>query len=548
MMPRYIRLLVLLVFTLAFIPTMGHIGSPGVVYEGKAGPYYLLVNISPPDVIPGVAEISIYSTDTDIEKIQVKPIYWGYGDEGSPKSDPMLPVEGMPGQYAGEVWFMDVGTASIAVYVDGERGEGETIVPIMASATATRDMEPTLGWILAALGLLLVVLMITIVSAAVGEGVLTPGSHVKNLKRKKIIGATVAACVISLVLYGGKSWWDSETNTYLKYMYKPPLADSWIAEEEGKHMLTFQIDSLSIKNKDRLSMKYLVPDHGKLMHMFMIREGSLDVFAHLHPKRVDPLTFKVYLPDLPPGRYYVFGDIVRLNGYTETIADTVEVPAKALVQTVANTISLSDPDDTFIISTAVNQAPADYVLDKNILVCGKPGVETPLLDGSTAVFDYQVGKAFEVDKVYPLTFAINDPQGEPAELEPYMGMMGHAVIFRKEGGVYNHLHPVGNYSMTSQQILESRIAEDSPRPEIPEAESFYDSINQVVYQLAQLTESERSDILMAGMDHTGLGVHAEHGSTVTFPYAFPIPGDYRIWIQMKRNGQVLNSSFDAKVE
>jgi hypothetical protein len=41
--------------------------------------------------------------------------------------------------------------------------------------------------------------------------------------------------------------------------------------------------------------------------------------------------------------------------------------------------------------------------------------------------------------------------------------------------------------------------------------------------------------------------HPDH-SIVSFPYAFPTPGRYRIWIQMKRNGKILNSAFDAQVD
>lgn len=39
--------------------TFAHVGSPGVVYEGKAGPYTIMVNINPPDVIPGTATVSV---------------------------------------------------------------------------------------------------------------------------------------------------------------------------------------------------------------------------------------------------------------------------------------------------------------------------------------------------------------------------------------------------------------------------------------------------------------------------------------------------------
>jgi hypothetical protein len=36
-------------------------------------------------------------------------------------------------------------------------------------------------------------------------------------------------------------------------------------------------------------------------------------------------------------------------------------------------------------------------------------------------------------------------------------------------------------------------------------------------------------------------------STVTFPYGFPEPGDYRIFVQVKRAGRVITGVFDATV-
>jgi hypothetical protein len=48
----------------------------------------------------------------------------------------------------------------------------------------------------------------------------------------------------------------------------------------------------------------------------------------------------------------------------------------------------------------------------------------------------------------------------------------------------------------------------------------------------------------AGHLMTAAGLPAE----VSFPYGFPKPGDYRIYVQVKRAGSILTGVFDARVE
>src|SRR2546429_8685775 len=52
-----------------------------------------------------------------------------------------------------------------------------------------------------------------------------------------------------------------------------------------------------------------------------------------------------------------------------------------------------------------------------------------------------------------LRFKLLTPDGQPAQIEPYMGMLGHAVVRRKDGAVFAHIHPVGTFSMAAQQFF-----------------------------------------------------------------------------------------------
>lgn len=540
---------------LLWVGLSSHIGSPGVIYEGELGGYRVMANINPPDVIPGIAFISVFVFGDDGNlQLQAKPIYWSAGLNGTPKADPLLPNMEEAGRYEGELWFMSSGTSSVTLQLVQDDEIFEAVIPIMAWPTAQKEMDTSLAIILGGLGLFLVILMVTIISSAMSESLNAPGAvaHPKMRKRRNW-GIVIGSFILIMILWGGKNWWDAEAQAYKRILYQPFEAKAAVIEQNGEPYLHFQFDSLS-QQYGRIIRKlsYLVPDHGKLMHLFLMREGSLDVFAHLHPQRSDTLNFYSKLPPLPAGRYHVFADFTRYTGFAETVATTLEIPEKSQFAFASLPMeSTFDRDDTYTFSNPVGKNDESLSLDANFLFCGSPGQKTDLPWGYTAMWETD-GKEFKAGKLYSLDFALFDTNGGPAKLEPYLGMLGHAVVLKHDASVYIHLHPTGTYSMGSQQMLLERFQSGKiGYGDLPEYHTFADSIDQVVKWLDQLPESSRDSLFMSAMNHLTTDekdpLHEEH-SMVRFPYAFPEPGDYRVWLQVKIDGKIVNGAFDVVVK
>jgi hypothetical protein len=510
-----------------------------------AGKYKVLVDILPPEVIPGIAKVSVVMESGEIQKITLFPVYWYAGEKGAPKVDEALPTQS--NTYEGQVWLMELGTTSIAVEIEGSLGKEKVIVPLVAISTAKKNMDASLGWVLAGLGLLLFVLMTTIIGASMSDGLAAPNEELtEKLKRKRILGIGASSIVLFLILWGGKSWWDSWAMNYQKFMYKPYQADSKIKQINDQLILEFNIDSNSVRSR---WTSYLIPDHGKLMHLFLVRQGTMDAFAHLHPLRKDTLTFESTLPPLPAGKYLVYADIVRYPGQPHTITDTLEIAESEskMLSASYQAGKSTDRDDIYVITNPLNSTTST-LKSENITICGSPGIKTYLQDSSSII--WEENPTLKAGKLYPLKFSVQAPQGQKTQLEPYLGMMGHAVVVKDDGTVYIHLHPTGSYSSAAQQILQARINTNDKQftTQFPESKVFKDSIDKFLSYLETLSEEKKNEYFMTSMNHvTEDSLHQNHAS-VSFPYAFPKAGNYRIWVQVKRNGRILTGVFDAKVD
>jgi len=536
--------LILLLFLLATGPAFAHVGSPDVALEGAAGPYRLLVSVKPPEVIPGTALVTVFLQNGGGVAVSAQPIYFYSGAKGAPSADWLPGVPGQPGQFRGPVWMMNDGSSSILLHVEGPAGKGDLVVPIVAVSTAQKKLPAATGYVLAGLGILLFVLLVTIIGASVADGLTKKGEGLTvRGRRAKRIGIGVAALLSSLIVFGGNSWWQTWANRYRHFMYRPMHASYAISKDSGINRLTIHIDTAGAQRKGWLP--YIIPDHGKLMHLFVVRVPGMDVLAHLHPERLDVASFRAELPPLPKGRYLAFADVVNLSGFAETIKDTFDIGVS-----LADNQRSGDPDDAYAYAQPLgaDTAVRRKVTEDLVVSCGKTGDPWVLLkDGSRIVEEEPAEGDLESGQLYNLRFAVYDRNKQPAKLEPYMGMMAHAAIIKDDGSTYVHLHPAGTVSLAAQEGMERRIKEPENEYHLPDPASFRDSVDRLVDGLRRLPAASRDSLLMKEMKLSS-GSMTGMANMVSFPYTFPQPGLYRIWVMVRRNGQVLTGAFDRRVK
>lgn len=158
-----------------------HVGSPTVIFEGSAGPYPVRVIVRPPEVVPGLADVTVRLLDGTATEITLQPIWWYAPKEGgAPPPDQAKPVRGEPALFTGSLWLMTIGSYAVRVAVAGAKGEGEVLVPVAALAARPRKMEPAFGALLLALGALLYAGSVSIVRASVGQAVVAPGEPARG--------------------------------------------------------------------------------------------------------------------------------------------------------------------------------------------------------------------------------------------------------------------------------------------------------------------------------------------------------------------------------
>ncbi len=502
---RALRALVatLCAFVVLAVPANAHVGTTDAVWEGSAGPYPIRVLVRMPGVIPGQAEVTVRTLGGGVQRVLLQVAQWNVGMRGAPAPDAAAHVEGAPDLWSAPLWLMTSGSYAANVTVEGAQGTATVTVPVVAAATARLGMDRRLGSVLAVLGVVLVVGLVAVIGAAARDGALAPGVLVdQSARRTGRLATAVAGAVCALALVGGAKWWSAEDVAYANGLWRPLRSEARVVTTPHGQTLRFAVtDSAWFAP----TLTPLMPDHGKLMHLFAVREsddagghgaGRLrDVLAHLHPVRVDRATFDAPLPALPPGHYRLYADVVHESGLARTLVAAVDL-AGPVVAMPAGGADVGDDAWAAGVASRTSDAAA-------------------LGGGYTLRMDTPAALPIGRDTV--LRFTVRDSAGRVADVTPYLGMAAHAMVERADGSVFMHLHTSGTVSMAAQDRLVRR---------------------------------EAGDTVLHGADQpasmSAMHAHeAQYPGTLTFPVSFRQPGAYRVWVQMRVAGHVRTAAFDV---
>jgi hypothetical protein len=495
-LPLPLRFVALLLLGLYAAPQIAHahVGSKDVFQQVEAGPYKLFVTIRMPTVIPGVATVEVRSSGAPVSGIQITPLpITGEASKHPPTSDPMKRSAVDPAFYTGSIWMMASGSWQVRFEIAGDAGNQTAAVPVPAVALTTLKMQRGLGLTLGILGLFLIVSMAGIVAAAVRDARLKPGEIPSPSRKRRAILATVGSIAfMALLVWGGATWWNVEAASYSLDVYHPLTVNPVLnGNQLDLNVLAFDGDK---KRVGRSNSDFL-PDHGHLMHLYAIRQPEMDAVFHLHPELAANGDFRISLPSMPPGDYKLYGDIVHANGFPETLVSTITIPANMQ-----------------------GGAPGadDAVAHPQPLSQGQLGDSYKLPDRFVMVWDRP--SAISANTAYAFRFRLLDPNGKPAEdIQPYMGMAGHAAFVKTDGTVFAHTHPDGSAPMAALALANGTGGSDAGS--------------------------------MRGMDmNMDMSAHDKPlSNTVEFPYGFPSSGRYRIFVQMKHGTTIETGAFDVSV-
>jgi len=501
-----VHLLVGLILMLgAVAPAYAHVGNKDVFEQVSAGAYKLFITIRTPTVIPGVATVEVRASGDSgahATAIRITPVpLTGEASLHPPTADAMKASADDASFFTGSLWLMASGSWQVRLDVDGSAGPATAGVPVAAVALSILPMQRRLGITLAVLGIILALGMAGIVGAAVRESRLARGVVPTPARRQRAaMAAGTTLVVMAFAIAGGDKWWKVSAADYAADIYRPSDLHATLSGDT----LDLSVGNFVVKQGrwKADSNDELLLDHGHLMHLYAIRMPEMDAVFHLHPAPVGEKHLTLNLPAMPPGSYKLYADVVHLNGFPETLTATLTVPPGLAAAPLGAEDAMALP------------MPLDG---------GDLGSSCKLLDGYTMVWDKPA--SITANTAYTFRFHLLDRDGHPAgDVQPYLGMAGHAAFVKADGSAFAHTHPDGSAAMPAMMLANPGSSE-----------------------MSGMAAAANMAGDMADMPGMAMTAAKPLPPVVEFPYGFPSLGRYRIFIQMKHGRTVETGVFDAEV-
>jgi hypothetical protein len=253
------------------------------------------------------------------------------------------------------------------------------------------------------------------------------------------------------------------------------------------------------------------------MHLYAIRQPGLDVVFHLHPESSGPGQFRLPLPEMPPGTYRLYADIVHENGFPETLTSSLTIgPAETTKRPLAG-------DDAAGLARSIANG-------------SELGATFHLPDGCSMTW-LDSRQPLRASQLRIFRFRLLDAHGQPPrDMQLYMGMLGHAAFVKTDFTTFAHIHPDGSANMAAYMMSQNSTAN------LQASNAKMSSMGDMPGMLAA------SGTMLNFKDGNRSQASNQLPNEVSFPYGFPQSGRYRLFVQMRRGDAIETATFDAKVQ
>ncbi|WP_330254503.1 hypothetical protein OG874_08135 [Nocardia sp. NBC_00565] len=424
---------------------------------------------------------------------------------GVPTAETVVDLGGTPGMYSATVTMDRAGPWELAI------GDGVRVarIPFIVPAQVTSPPECLVygGFLVA--GVLLPVAVVIAIRARRTGWALVPAAGMVAGVAVSVTAALLSASLPLPPQPGGQldPTVDNVTDPYalnqplISDFSRPPVLLT-IAGSPVKAGQPGDLDLVLIDAATGALVDDLLVHDSALMHLLVV--GPTGRLSHLHPVRIGPGRYKVHLASPEAGHHAVSAELARRGGGVQMVRAAAGFTVGAgeasgiAPQSPGTPVHLGGDDKT--ASTVVDGNPV--TIRTTAPVAGAPTT-------ITAEF------------------------GDAADLQPWLGMVGHMIMAGplpdetdiaaavQNSPVWGHGHSMGATSMQGMA--------DMPGMDMP--------------GMSGMTEAGggRGTMLMPPVngDSAADETVAAYGPDVPFTYTFPVVGRYRLWIQVERRYTVL---------